>query len=245
MKLTFAILLLIGLTFNTNAQKKELLVGKWQFEDFTEIQELDSIGLMLKEMIFKEMTFSFSVNGRYQSMDQTGNWRLNEDENELILTTDKGYEDSNRILKLSKDMLELQIGDAGIIFSKMTTKQEDSFAENPVKLQTMSASVEGISRKWYLQKKDTKVTNEEHIMLLKELWNDSYIKFSKKGRYKARIAGNKVNSKWTFGEENKSIIIPLQSLGKMIWNIHKISENELVLIKGVSEKWYFSTKKTK
>ncbi|MEZ4886544.1 MAG: lipocalin family protein [Chitinophagales bacterium] len=253
MKITFTTLLLLGLTLSSNAQEKEFLIGKWRFEDFVEKQEMDSVGLMLKEMIFKEETFYFKTNQRYQNVNETGNWRLNENESEIVFTSDDGYEYSNRLLKLSKDTLiiEMGMGKEGIVFSRTPLTEEDDFEEVPIKLQTMSASIEEISQKWYLQKKDVPTSKNQRLSILSTTpmlsyqIKGSYIQLSKNGKYKARFDKNriKINSMWKFGEGNKSIIVPFVGSWKAIWNIHKISETELILIKGNSQKWYFSTKK--
>ena len=79
--------------------------------------------------------------------------------------------------------------------------------------------------------------------MTKELMNGSYYQFSSKGKFKIMIFFIKLKANWEFGPDNKSVVI-INDESKDVWEISKISDSELILLKGTSEeKWIWATEK--
>ena len=50
---------------NTNAQKIELLKGKWKYKDIADKEKLDSTILKQAKLLFSKMEMEFSQDGKY------------------------------------------------------------------------------------------------------------------------------------------------------------------------------------
>jgi hypothetical protein len=61
----------------------------------------------------------------------------------------------------------------------------------------------------------------------------TYYHFDENGNYDALLSTDKVIGKWTFGKDNKSIILNTTNdkYGSNIWDIKSITDTELVLMK--------------
>jgi len=128
------------------------------------------------------------------------------------------------------------------IMRKQMPTKDDLAQTEPVEIIGVSATVDQVAKKWYLKTRTgghpTKYRKEVDEMLSKDL----YIKLHKNGNFEAEVLIVQNNSKWSFGTDNKSIIIDSEEV-KKIWNILSVSDHQLVLQKGKSDEiWTFTTK---
>ncbi len=109
------ILLFAFVTITINAQKNDLIVGKWIFKDAYNKEKIDQAGLeMLKTDIINKMSFNFEKNGKFEAYlmgeTQSGTWKLTKDSKKIILKTHQEPPVEFNILKLTTNELALKLG---------------------------------------------------------------------------------------------------------------------------------------
>ncbi len=128
MKLLVGIICL-AFTINMNAQNEKNIVGDWQFEGFSQLEEVDTVALKLLEMLFGEMSINIEENGRYQAFimgtKEVGKWSLIQNGTVLELNSDNGKTEETKILSLNKSQLVLELDSDGIIFKKLVKQDSD------------------------------------------------------------------------------------------------------------------------
>jgi TonB family protein len=241
-KITLTLLCLLC-SIITYAQTAQQLAGKWKYEDVYNKKGIDSIGLKMVVAFFGDMTITFKENGHFKAFlmgkSDEGTWTL-EGKN-ITMTSNKGDISTMEIIDFNQDKLVAKLATAIFIMARTALTAEDE-AEAVVKeIETVSATAEQVSKKWFIKRKELPGKTEKQLVLINELVQGGYFQFSKNKKYEIQILNIKVNGKWEFGEGNTSIIVQEEDM-KTIWNIQKISETELVLLKGnTEEKLIFST----
>ena len=243
-------ILLLACTFSATAQKAELLVGKWKYEDINGKEEMDEEGLKFFKMMeehFREMTMYFKENGHYKNnlmRSDEGTWSLTNKDRKIELVSNKGMGEALEILELTNERLIINLGKdvgGGIIFSRDAVTSEDEVESVLPEVETVSASLKQIAKKWYMKGTEKPDQTEKLRELGKEMMKGGTFEFKKNGKYKTKLWMLKEKGKWEFGKD-KTSIIAIKGDNKKIWKIHKISETELILLKGnTEEKWLFSS----
>lgn len=235
-----------------NAQQAEMLVGEWKFQDIRAQADLDSTSTKQDSAIvdaalsfFESLRLFFGEDGRYAMStmfnQDEGEWALNAQT--IVLTSDKGEIVNIQIIKLSEDRLDF-IMDRGpeLVMSKVGTSPKTRTKGVRNKLSTTTASVEQLSKKWFIKSITSPDETEEQVEIINELVAGSYILLSKDGTYEARALGVTSKGTWKLGEDRATIITQIEDEGKRLWSIHSISQHDLVLLRGTSEeRWIMSS----
>lgn len=244
MKTIIAVLLSI-ISLTTFAQNTDPLVGKWAFHDAHEREKLDSIGIKMLEMFFGDMSFQFDESGLYRmtmmGKEDKGKWE-NEKGKQIVLSSENGRVEKFEIVELTNDHLIIGMSKGAIILHR--TEVTDVVVETERTFETVAATKEQIAKKWYLKKREKKnprSMSDEMKELSQALTEGTYMDLKKNGKYEVEVLGVNQKGKWELGENNESIVLIFED-SKKIWDIHAVSENELILIKGASEeRWTLST----
>ncbi|WBX75315.1 hypothetical protein PG911_11675 [Tenacibaculum ovolyticum] len=122
-KRIFNTLLILFIATNINAQKADLIVGKWVFKKALN-KEVDKIGLaFMKAEVIDKWKFIFKSNGEFETYmmreKATGKWKLSSDYKNIILTGIEGGLKEFRILKSTKDELILKLGLGEFLLKKI------------------------------------------------------------------------------------------------------------------------------
>ena len=242
----FLVLILSFLSVSSIAQKTDSITGKWKFLDFYKVENNDPNNREMAKKIFGEMTFYFKPNKHYKAFllnnNEEGTWVFDQEKRKLILTANKGTVNEMDVISLTADRLTISLGRPSFILERTTPGEKDEIEETVPKMETVSVSTAQVAKKWFLKRREVPNRTEEQIKMMSELAKGTYLDFKRDGSYQAQLLAIKVDGSWTFGAENRSIIVSVENQ-KQIWNIKSISENELVLVKGNSaEIWKFSTK---
>ena len=245
--------LLFVSTLSISAQGTDLLTGKWEFESTSAKADLDStstredtIAVEIAMEFLKSMTLIFREDDSYRfttlfKQDQ-GSWTLNEDR--ITITSDEGEVTELSIVALAQDRLEIKFsdGDPSFIMKRVPLSPEDTRKEIRKEISTTSTSVEQLSKKWYLHGKESPHNTESQNQAVNDRLKGSYFTFSENGNYEVNIFGLQNSGTWEFWEDKTAIIITLEGEEKRLWSVHRISEHDLILLKGKSEeKWMFSS----
>jgi hypothetical protein len=117
MKYSFIIILLL-LALVVQAQKTELIKGKWRFSDVADKAKLDSVTLKEAEILFRNMMMEFSSNGQYLfGATAVGTWALNKEETKVLISSN-GRTNEWEIKGLTDKELKLNMGKAVIVFGR-------------------------------------------------------------------------------------------------------------------------------
>jgi len=247
-KIIFLTLLGMGSIFTLTAQDTTLIYGKWAFKDATEKEKakMDSTGLAMLPMFFGDMSIEFKSSGLYdfQFMNKPskGSWDWDDNNTHIELVSDGGEIVQIEISELNDSSMVMALSKGVFIMNKVWVSEEDVTAPAPVKVENVSATVDQVAKKWFLQSREggreSKYQQEVDLMLSKNL----YMKLHANGKFDAEVLIVEDTAHWHFGVDNKSIIITSES-GSRIWYIASITKNEMKLRKGkTSELWTFSSK---
>ena len=223
---------------------QELIIGKWKYSDVYEKEKLDAKEQKMIQMLFGEMTLQFDDANNYKASlmgaNEQGRWKY-EDKKTIILNSDKGNVTSIKIVDISSDTLVVKLQRGIIIMTRQSVGESEEIEANTKKFETVSATTEQVARKWYLQSRRSTTDAPEDIKAIaNKLLKGSFINFKKNGDYEVNVFNIEENGTWEFGENNESIITSVGDQ-KKVWSIVKISDSELILMKGISEeKWTFS-----
>ncbi|MDX6745792.1 hypothetical protein SHK09_03230 [Polaribacter sp. PL03] len=108
---------------NINAQKADLISGKWIFKKALN-KEVDEAGMaFMKAEVIDKWKFVFKPNGEFETYmmreKATGKWKLSSDSKNIILTGIEGGLKEFKILKSSKDELILKLGLGEFLLKKI------------------------------------------------------------------------------------------------------------------------------
>jgi len=224
------------------AAKKDLLQGYWVFQESASSKELKPEDKEMVKKLFGETTFHFKSDGKYNifmmGKNEDGTWDLNKDETIIVLTSSKGNVSDLPIKEVNEEKLLIDLGSGTLIMKKGSAPSDEQSVSVPKKeYSTTSATVDQVAKKWLIKSKEDPDKTVKQSEMGNALLNGSFFQYSKNGKYKMEIIGMKEAGTWKFGPNNSSIINEADG-GKKIWNIHKISDKEMVLTKG-EEKWTF------
>lgn len=235
-----ALCLLLGLT--SIAQNKELIQGKWVYEDVLNKENMDSIGLKMAAAFFKDMYMIFQEDGAFaQQMlgkPATGRWNLTEQGEAIRIDGDKGDWFTMKIYQLTEEELHINFGSkqGAFLMKKADLNPEDKVTPMPINPNRMSATKEQLCKQWYLISTDSPEWDEQKRAIAQSLAKGNTYLFNSNGKHKSFVLKVDMDAKWELGPENKSIITKdLESDAGVIWNILEISEHELIVTKGNSK----------
>lgn len=248
MRFLLLVMLFIGGIFTLTAQNLEAIHGKWEFKDVSEKEKakLDSNGLEMVPVFFNGMFIFFNEDGRYRFnfMDKldVGEWKWSANEKKVELLSDEGQIFNLEIEELKDSVLVMKFSKGTFIMNKTNPTQEDLKLTESASAVCVSATLEQMAKKWYLKTKEGAKVSARQAEIDKMLSKDLYIKLHKNGKFDAEVLVVEDRATWVFGKDNKSIIISANDR-TVVWYIHSVTDNELILIRGKSpEKWIFTTK---
>jgi len=224
-KITLVVLLI--LTAHTGiAQNSKLIIGKWAYQDVYDKTGIDEQGLKMTEMLFGQLTLSFSPDGTMllslRKKPEAGTYAFDKaDDKKLMVTSASGKEITFNIVKLTDSKMIFAMGDAGSFIMQKVSSTPD--AAPPV-TPKVPATLKQISGKWHVLGKEDHQTE-----LAAELLKDSFVEFAADGKYNAKILSIEQSGTWKFGEGNTTIIVDLGEDGKGVWSIYSISDNDLLM----------------
>ncbi len=219
-----------------------LLIGKWNYKDIYEKEKLEAESIKMLEMFFKDLSFQFDKSGAYKMTlmggAEQGEWEAKDDIT-LALTSDKGQVTEMQVVNLTDDELSVKLEKGAFVLEKAKTKAKKIVKEKP-KLKTVSATKSQVAQKWYLDKRESdKKLSKEVLETSQALLKGSFIQFKSNGKYKTKVLKLKEKGTWSFGENNTSIVTK-KDKQQQIWNIVKVSDDELILVQGKDkQKWIF------
>ena len=102
---------------------KEILVGKWAYNDIYGKEDIDEDGKKMLQMFFGSMKLSFDKNNTYSAFimdkDDGGNWKFDELESKIIMTSNNSGERLEiTVLELTKEKLVIQLEKAAFIMTR-------------------------------------------------------------------------------------------------------------------------------
>jgi hypothetical protein len=117
------ILFFLFIGTNINAQKADIIVGKWIFKKALN-KEVDEAGMaFMKAEVIDKWKFDFKSNGKFETYmmreKATGEWKLSSDSKNIILTGIEGGLKEFEILKSNKDELILKLGLGEFLLKKI------------------------------------------------------------------------------------------------------------------------------
>ena len=117
------ILFFLFIGTNINAQKADIIVGKWIFKKALN-KEVDEAGMaFMKAEVIDKWKFNFKSNGKFETYmmreKATGEWKLSSDSKNIILTGIEGGLKEFEILKSNKDELILKLGLGEFLLKKI------------------------------------------------------------------------------------------------------------------------------
>jgi hypothetical protein len=228
------------------AQKADSIIGKWNFLAIAPSSYIDSTGGRLAKIMFTNLMFYFKENNHYKMvmMDRAdeGNWWVDSSNTKIIAASNEGSIIELAVIKLKADTLVVSMGDHKtylILTRSSVTEKDKEEAHFPV-MESVSATANQITRKWFLKRSESPNKTEEQLKKMELLLKGSYFHFKTNGSYASKILAPEQEGKWTFGPDNKSLILSTDR-EKKVWNIKFIGNNEMRLrIGNTKEVWIFS-----
>lgn len=244
---TIQLFFLLLFSISLNAQQNAQISGSWSFKSVHEQEKLDSTSLKMLDMLFGNMTMAFNTRGSYRATlmgeVDNGSWSYRESDKALILKSNTGETHNFEVIDLSENRMTLKLSKGAMVFKKTgeapDLKGTSEFSEKK-KVKVTSGD---ISKKWYLKRKESPGKSQAQIELLSSMIAGAYFDFRKDRTFEVHIMNMSETGDWKLSDDESSVITMKDGSSKE-WNIHSISENELVLFPGNSEeKWIFSNVK--
>lgn len=242
-------LLFIITSLSAFSQNAESFAAKWVFDDINEKEKLDSVGIGMMMMFFSESTLYLGEDGNFkgQIMGNADEGTWDYEKGKIILNSEKkGMADEMPAQIIEGDKLLIDFGKAGIIFKKGEISEEDLQKSEVKEFETVAASLEQVSKRWYMVKRvdvepDPNVSDEIRE-LAQQILGGSSIEFKSNGKYQVRVGNMDEKGKWEFSED-KNAIVTKKDGNKKTWKVLSVSETELVLLNmSVNEIWTYSDK---
>jgi len=239
-------LLLLGASLYTS-HAQPVLHGKWKYAGIYEPEQMDSTGRRMVEKMFADMFIYLKPNKHYKASvlgkPEEGQWSFDSSIRKILLLSDGGQINSLEVIHVSETQLTIKMSKkGGLILSKTPPTAEDEAETAPKAIKTVAATRDQLAKKWFLKRREKPgLTPEQVGMMADYMGKGSFYEFFKTGEYHLQIFKIEEKGRWEMGPGNTSVIITREG-NKKTWNIHRISEKELVLIPGnKDEKWVFST----
>lgn len=240
---TIQLFFLLLFSVSLNAQQNAEITGAWSFQNVYEQEKLDSTSVKMLDMLFGNMTLAFNSEGNYQAsilgeVDK-GSWNLQE--SALILKSNTGDTHNFKVIELSEDLLTLKLSKGTMVFKKTGAAPEIMGASDISEEKNVKITSGDIAKKWFLKRKESPGKSQAQIDMLSSMIAGAYFDFREDRTFEVHIMNMTETGNWKLGED-KSSVITMKDGSSKEWNIHSISENELVLYPGNSEeKWIFAT----
>lgn len=240
---TIQVFFLLLFSLSLSAQQNTEIIGAWSFQNVHEQEKLDSTSLKMLDMLFGNMTLAFNSEGNYRAtmmgeVDK-GSWNLQE--SALILRSNSGETHNFELVNLSKDQLTLKLSKGTMVFKKTGEAPEIKGVSDLSEKKFLKIVPGDISKKWYLKRKESPGKSQSQIDMLSSMIAGAYFDFREDRTFEVHIMNMTETGNWKLGD-NESSVITMKDGSSKEWNIHSISENELVLYPGKSEeKWIFAT----
>jgi hypothetical protein len=235
MTFRICVLLLLTVFFNSPAQVRELLIGKWDYHTIRNIDEAEPISRSLLKIVVGDNSFyQFTKDQKYIAFENNsfhnGDWRLEQNNTKLVLVSELGNTYTFEIISLTKHTLVLLIkGEAyhTLVRSHGLFKgNQSSVSSIPGEVQ---ASIEELSKKWVLtQLMDSLETSEINIQMT-EFVKGGWFEFNGNGSYAKKMITHEKNGVWKFQNDNRTIIMIDEDGFGSVWNICFISGAKLIL----------------
>jgi len=238
-----AILCLFIATSTVQAQKADLLVGKWVFQDIYNNGKTDTSGFDMARKMFAGLAIQFNKNNYYKAFifnsEDAGKWSINEATSTVTLSSSKGNVDDIKVIELAQNKLIISMGKPSFILTRTAVDDKDTAAPATVAIPLASATTTQIAKKWFFKKMDAPGKTEQRLKMLNMMAKGTYIDLKPAGDYSLQVLNITENGKWAFGDGNTSIILTADG-EKKIWRIKSISPHELILLKGdTEESWTY------
>lgn len=239
--------LFIFFSFSVYGQQSTILPGKWSFEKVYEQEKLDSTSVKMLDMLFGNMTLAFNSEGSYRATIMgevdNGTWSYRESAMALILKSNSGDIHNFEVIDLSENQMTLKLSKGAMVFKKSGEAPDLKETSELSEKEKVKVTSGDISKKWYLKRKESPGKSQEQIDLLSSMIAGAYFDFRKDSTFEVHIMNMTETGDWKLSDDESSVITMKDGSSKE-WNIHSISENELVLFPGNSEeKWIFSNVK--
>ena len=228
------------------AQTTNSIVGKWKFQELYNTNGMDSTGVNMLKQMFSEMTIYLKENNHYKAELMTkdeGTYEYEKTSKKLTLISNKGTKSELELSVLTNETLLLSFGKGKSIILKKTIASPDDEKETASKkIELVSITTNQLCKKWFLNKRYLPNRTEEQLKTITELFKGTYFDFKSDNTYTVKIGQITESGKWNLSNGNRTLNLIANGETK-IWNIKKVSENEIQMIRGNTEEfWTFSTK---
>ena len=242
---TIQLFFLLLFSISLSAQQNSQITGAWSFQNVHEQEKLDSTSVKMLDMLFGNMTLAFNSEGNYRATIMgevdNGSWNLQGSGKDLILKSNNGETHNFEVIDLSENQMTLKLSKGAMVFKKTGEAPELLRNSDLSDNKYVKITSEEISRKWYLKRKESPGKSQAQIDMLSSMIAGAYFDFREDRTFEVHIMNMTEKGDWKLGDDQSSVITMKDGSSKE-WNIHSISENELVLYPGNSEeKWIFAT----
>lgn len=227
-------------------QTTDSIIGKWKFKELYGTKDMDSTGIKMLNKMFGSMTLYLKENKHYKSelmSKEEGVYSYDKTSKKLTLISNKGTKSDLSLRVLTKETLLLSFGkDKSIVLLKISADTTDDKEEEIKKVELVSITPTQLCKKWFLQKRFLPNRTEEQLKTVTELFKGTYFIFKSDNTYTVSIGKIQETGKWSLTNNNKTLNL-IANNETRIWNVKKINEQEIELIRGNTEEfWTFSTK---
>jgi len=244
---SFVVLLLMACCGVALAQPRELLVGRWEYEQIRLIDESEPFSQsMLKIVVGNNSYYHFSKEHEYvvhqNNSTTSGQWALSDSNRKLILTSDKGNITSFEIVSLTRNTLVFLVkGQAYHTLTKTKDSHHEVVHHAKQEVHTVRASPDQLLRKWVLIELQDSLGNQDVNRKMTEFVKGGWFEFRGNGIYSKKMITREKNGEWKFHNDNRTIIMMDEDGFGAVWNICFISQARLILQKpGSSVKHVFT-----
>jgi len=242
MKKAVLFLLVSSICFvKLNAQKVDSIFGNWKFSKLHSTDGADSIGISLMKEMFKEMTIYLKPNYHYKAnliKKEEGTFEYDVKSKKLTLSSNNGkksslifenYQNETAIIGLDEKLK--------ILLQKIPTTLEDEKEELVTKPLLVSITSAQLCKKWFFSERFVPNKSEKILKMVNEVFKGSFFDFKKDKTYNMKTGEITQTGKWSLTNENKTILLTVDNESS-IWNVKKVTGNELILFKGNTEEYW-------
>ncbi len=172
-------------TLKTHAQKTEPLLGKWKYADIADKEKLDSKVLEMAKMTFAKAELEFTPDVRFtynplgdnQYSNYSGTWTMNKERTRLTVqisntsSPEKTQSAEWEIKGLTEKELELNMGNAVVVFSRPKTEQ--STREERIE-EELKKSVKELSVNQNSIEPTIEIKTKTHLVKVYSGWNNIF-----------------------------------------------------------------------
>lgn len=246
MRLVYLSVLLLFSHLVFGQVNKEKLIGKWVFHEIKDQKKLEPKTKEMLLMFYQEMTVQFSEDGLYKFALMNGieEGRYTLKKSSVIMASNKGSTQSIDVSEISATHMTISLGKGDFVMKKLPLESSEKLVEKEKTFKSVPATKEQICKRWYFVEKESKKEVSEKVKeAANEIMKDTYFEFLPNGKYETMLLFNVTEKgKWTFGNNNESIIA-MANGGKKEWFFIEVTENRLILGQGIEGiKWTFETR---